>query len=202
MNLYYRYLEGCRCYNEQNDLPEKGWEWHHTLPQCLFGDQPFGLWLTKEQHAVASALQSLAFGVNCVCPWHVQLMPSRLWEFVRGTFVKDKQQIGKKTFEEKVGCHAPGMASKGAQKAKEMGVGARFASKEQLAEWGRKGGSISGGSRHTREYLVEWAKKTATTLWADPDHPELGHQNAGNLVKMQRKRNLPSGPENRVKVTK
>lgn len=36
--------------------------------------------------------------------------------------------------------------------------------------------------------------------WKDPDHPELGYQNCGNLVQMQRRRGYPHGPENRVKV--
>jgi len=75
--LYYRYLEGCRNFNELNDLPEKGWEWHHTLPQCLFGDQPFGLWLTREQHAIASILQSFAFGRMCTSGWHKKDLPEK-----------------------------------------------------------------------------------------------------------------------------
>lgn len=66
MNIYYRYLEGCRNFNELNDLPEEGWEWHHTLPRCIFGDQPIGLWLTKEQHALATLLQSLIFNRCCL----------------------------------------------------------------------------------------------------------------------------------------
>jgi len=76
--LYYGYLEGCRNFNELNNLPEKGWEWHHTLPQCLLGDQPFGLWLTKEQHAIASVLQSELFGTCCVFGWMKKLLPDKL----------------------------------------------------------------------------------------------------------------------------
>lgn len=37
--------------------------------------------------------------------------------------------------------------------------------------------------------------------WEDPDHPELGSHNAGNLVKVQRAHGYPHGPENRRKVT-
>ena len=54
-----------------------------------------------------------------------------------------------------------------------------------------KGGKIGG-------------KKGAATMhaqrWVDPDHPELGQQNAGNLVLMQKRRGLPHGKENRVQV--
>ena len=38
--------------------------------------------------------------------------------------------------------------------------------------------------------------------FVDPDHPELGVHNAGNLVQVQKKYNLPHGPENRVKIKK
>ena len=76
--LYYGYLEECRKFNELSDLPEKGWDWHHTLPQCLFGDQPFGLFLTKEQHAVASVLQSEVFSTCCVCGWMKKFLPEEL----------------------------------------------------------------------------------------------------------------------------
>ena len=37
--------------------------------------------------------------------------------------------------------------------------------------------------------------------WEDPEHPELGSHNAGNLVKVQRAHGYPYGPENRRKVT-
>ena len=92
--LYYGYLQGCRDFNELNGLPEEGWEWHHTLPQCLFGDQPFGLWLTKEQHAIASVLQSYAFGTCCVTGWMKQHLPENWlshWKFwKREGFLKNR----------------------------------------------------------------------------------------------------------------
>jgi hypothetical protein len=36
--------------------------------------------------------------------------------------------------------------------------------------------------------------------WEDPDHPELGKQSPGNLVRMQKRRGLPHEKENRRKV--
>jgi hypothetical protein len=39
-------------------------------------------------------------------------------------------------------------------------------------------------------------------LYQDPDHPELGITTAGAIVRKQKARGLPSGPENRVKVQK
>ena len=44
------------------------------------------------------------------------------------------------------------------------------------------------------------AKKMAITLFEDPDHPELGHHNAGNLAKKQKALGLPHGKENRRRM--
>lgn len=78
MEIYFRYLEGCRNFNELNDLPEEGWEWHHTLPRCIFGEQPFGLWLTPKQHAIATALQTLIFNKCCLFGGQLPLLPPQL----------------------------------------------------------------------------------------------------------------------------
>jgi len=43
-------------------------------------------------------------------------------------------------------------------------------------------------------------KRAATLQWEDPDHPELGTHNAGNLVRMQRKRGYACEKENRRRV--
>jgi len=42
--------------------------------------------------------------------------------------------------------------------------------------------------------------KSSSLKWIDPDHPELGVQNAGNLVKMQKSRGYPHEKENRVRI--
>jgi hypothetical protein len=44
-------------------------------------------------------------------------------------------------------------------------------------------------------------KTMSSQRWEDPDHPELGKTNAGNLVRMQIRRGLPHGPENRRRVS-
>jgi hypothetical protein len=38
-------------------------------------------------------------------------------------------------------------------------------------------------------------------VYEDPEHPELGRHNAGNLVKAQKKAGLPHGKEYRREVT-
>jgi hypothetical protein len=45
------------------------------------------------------------------------------------------------------------------------------------------------------------AKNLNGTKYYDPDHPELGEHSAGTLTMMQKRRGLPSGPDNRVKVS-
>lgn len=43
-------------------------------------------------------------------------------------------------------------------------------------------------------------KKVCASKWMDPDHPELGTHNPGNLAKIQRRMGYPAGKENRIKV--
>jgi hypothetical protein len=80
--LYYAYLAWCERDNWANyrDPNHDFMEWNHTLPQCIFGDLPIGQWLTIEQHAVASALQTLAWQEKCLCGMHKKHMPPLLWE--------------------------------------------------------------------------------------------------------------------------
>ncbi len=96
METYYTYLRWCRDYNERNliDPTSDKMEWHHTLPKWIFGDVRIGLWLTIKQHAIATALQTLAFNKNCLCPWHVQHLPDKLWELCRPLFSSSKREIG------------------------------------------------------------------------------------------------------------
>mgnify|MGYP007121433270 CR=1 FL=1 len=50
------------------------------------------------------------------------------------------------------------------------------------------------------ENLGKGAKTTNTTLWVDPDHPELGAHHFNRLAKLQRERGLPFGKNYRVKA--
>lgn len=95
METYLRYLNWCESYNERNLIVPAldKMEWHHTFPQCLFGDVNIGLWLTLKQHAIATALQTLAFNKNCICPWHVKHLPRVLWSRARPIYCQDKREI-------------------------------------------------------------------------------------------------------------
>lgn len=63
---------------------------------------------------------------------------------------------------------------------------------------GRGLGSIPYEERSARSSLV--VGKTNKSKWNDPDHPELGTHNPGNLAKLQRKHGYPSEKANRKKV--
>lgn len=83
--IYYAYLAWCEKNNWANmrDPNHDFMEWNHTLPQCMFGDQPVGQWLTKEQHAIASALQTLCFDRSCLFGTHFSFLPPYLRELVK-----------------------------------------------------------------------------------------------------------------------
>lgn len=83
------------------------------------------------------------------------------------------------------------------------GTGVFARSPEEISADGRKGGT-SNAINKTGFCAPGVARKGGLAVsrqkWADPDHPELGVQMAGNLVRMQKRRNLPHGKENRVRV--
>jgi hypothetical protein len=79
-DLYIAYIDHCVRYNYENDIDPHHYEmeWNHFLPQCIFGDQPIGQYLLLRQHAIASALQSLAFNYNCMTGGHKKFLPDEL----------------------------------------------------------------------------------------------------------------------------
>lgn len=155
MNIYYRYLEGCRNFNELNDLPEKGWEWHHTLPRCIFGDQPLGLWLTKEQHALATLLQSLTFNRCCLFGEQLNLLPYAWRSLGKAIYSKGASVRGKlgglTSLEKGTGIFGMTLAEKIQISTKvgkdnvEIGRGfwdPKFS--ELKSEWVKRGGQVQG----------------------------------------------------------
>lgn len=65
----------------------------------------------------------------------------------------------------------------------------------------KKGRSVRMRISENPDYQSECGTKAAKMKFYDPDHPELGYHNAGNLVQMQRRRGYPCGPENRKAVS-
>lgn len=120
--------------------------------------------------------------------------------------------------------HAMSMegSRKSGRLARESGQILKIATKEST----RKGGEITGRRNkelgHIQKVGREQGRKNAESghmekistpasrskggamsgsrKWVDPDHPEIGEHNAGNLVKLQKKLGYPCGKENRVKL--
>jgi hypothetical protein len=69
-------------------------EWNHFLPQCIFGDQPIGHYLLLRQHAIATALQTLAFKKNCLCGWHLDYLPDALRQLTHVYYIEAGRKIG------------------------------------------------------------------------------------------------------------
>jgi hypothetical protein len=96
-----------------------------------------------------------------------------------------------------IGIHAPGVREASGRKAVEEGLGmfrdpraSRKKAHQKMKE--KKVGIYAGDG--------EMSRKAGRTLFEDPDHPELGQHNAGNLVQKQKARGLPHGKENRRRV--
>jgi len=100
--VYVAYIHKCVQDNYINDIDPAHYEmeWNHFLPQCIFGDQPIGHWLTKRQHAIASALQTLAFRKNCMCGWHKHCLPEQLLNLAWPIFCNEAVSRGKRNAEE------------------------------------------------------------------------------------------------------
>jgi len=155
-DLHIAYVRECEKLNWANDIDPHHYkmEWHHILPQCLFGDQPIGAWLTLRQHAIASCLQSIAFKKWSNCGRFKALAPVWLWEksvkACRGEFVEQGKKFGETALLQGLGIHGatPEQRSKwgreGALKAMQMGVGCVSASSEQLSEWSRMSNGVTG----------------------------------------------------------
>jgi hypothetical protein len=104
-----------------------------------------------------------------------------------------------------------------------LGIGGRSVSKENRVKRGKKAaktnqtnktslfdpniqrqGPIAAHAQKDIDGKSLHAKKlgsiSCSIQFEDPDHPELGTHNAGNLVHRQKARGLPHGKENRRRV--
>lgn len=97
-DLYVAYVHHCVENNKKNDIDPHHYqmEWNHFLPKSIFGDWPIGQWLTLKQHAIASALQTLALKRNCMFGWHKRYLPEPLLTLSWVYYGKISQEEGEK----------------------------------------------------------------------------------------------------------
>jgi hypothetical protein len=113
---------------------------------------------------------------------------------------EQKDQIAKKTSDTLRTMYTPGERSERAR------VAVMSMTAEERTEAARKGGLGSRGkprnvSEEGRNRSAERARarnqKMNNTIYEDPEHPEIGKHNLGNLVKAQKRAGLPHGKEYR-----
>ena len=113
--LYVAYVNKCVRDNWINDIDPHHYrmEWNHFLPKCIFGDWPIGHYLTLKQHAIASALQTLALKQNCMCGWHKEYLTDTLLELAWPFYRSSSQKVISKTHSERDERGKSIMASRG-----------------------------------------------------------------------------------------
>jgi len=122
---------------------------------------------------------------------------------------------GERAFDKKVGIFSQTEREwaetrrKGGESTKDQNKGIFSQTKEQLAALGavsgrkikeERKGIFSLNEEEHRENAKKGGIKSASTLWEDPNHPELGRHPANLLALRQKRSNLPHSKENRVKV--
>ena len=83
----------------------------------------------------------------------------------------------------------------------EKDEGGKSVHARRMAVESHKERNSEGKSLRAVELASKWKHKLQE-LYRDPDHPELGITTSSAIVKKQKSKGLPSGPENRVKVEK
>jgi hypothetical protein len=224
-DLHIAYVRECEKLNWSNNIDPHHYEmeWHHILPQCLFGDQPVGAWLTLRQHSIASCLQSIALKKICFFSGlHKHFVPSWLWDLTLDATAKERENIARKGF-----VAVANLPRLGGIALTKQGKGIHTFSAEEKTQRGlkavetnRKNGTAvfasgvaslgaaavhlekdeEGKSLHAKRGGTLACQAINKQRWEDPDHPELGQHRPNTLVILQKHRGLPHGKENRRRV--
>lgn len=174
-DFYLSYLRACEEYNTRTDRDphHDAMEWNHRLPKAIFGEWAIGEWLLRRQHAVATALQTLAFEKCVLCGWHIELLPGWLWELCRPYYQSRSRRNGKvgkpgngfRTYELGVGIFTIESASKAKETLKRLHMdGKGMCDKERPGyyEDKRRAGAIGGALRaaQMRETMTGFCGQT------------------------------------------
>ena len=180
-DIYADFLYDCYIANQR--LNEEDWlyygrEEHHVEePACKGGKlTPLNSqFLTTRQHWIAGILQSEVRGHLCFAYVPSKVLPP-LFEMLRKKWVN---RTGTSNLLNSLN------KNKSHDTQREKGVGVW--SPVVQSSGGKVGGPLGG-------------RLVSSQKWVDPSHPELGAHNAGNLVRMQKRRGLPHGPKNRTRL--
>ena len=197
-DLHIAYVRECEKLNWANDTDPHhyGMEWHHILPQCLFGNQPIGAWLTLRQHAIASCLQSIALRKVCLCPWHHQHTPEWLWELMLEATEAERKVIARKGFDA-----VENFPTVGGIAVRDRSLGIFSLTEEERKERSRRAGAtardkkagIHGGTPEERK---EWSAKALSVKFRCL---VTGHiSNGAGLSSWQRARNIDTSLKERL----
>jgi hypothetical protein len=179
--VYDFYLYDCYIANQRltpEDWQYYGREEHHIEePKCKGGklNSLNSQFLTTYQHWIAGILQSEVRGHLSFAYVPAERLPP-FFEMLRKKWVN---QTGTSNLLN------PYNKSKSHNTQREQSAGVW--SPAVQSSGGKVGGPIGG-------------RLVSSQKWIDPSHPELGVQNAGNLVRMQKRRGLPHGPQNRIRL--
>jgi ribosomal protein L27 len=162
------------------NIPEHLFVYHHTLHTAVHGDD-FTKW--ARQGGRIGGQKSVEEKIGFL-----------------GASVEQRKEWGKlgneKLLEMGIGIHAPGVREASGRKAVEEKLGMFRNHRQSITRsheiMRQKGVGIYDGGK--------MSSKAGKTLFEDPDHPELGTHNAGNLVRVQKSKGLPHGKENRRKT--
>jgi hypothetical protein len=183
MIVYFRYLEKCKHDNTVNlrDPNHDYMEWNHTFPQCLFKGHGPGQWLTFEQHAIASALQTLAFDTNCLFGGMLKHLPNKLLDLCLpyySEYCRKSGAIGLEVQKDKKTQSDPEVNARRSASLKKTLSDPEVKEKKSNAvkgdknpQFGLKGelSPIYGLTRSTETRNRVSASKTGTKRWVNPE---------------------------------
>lgn len=154
-DLYVAYVHHCVEYNKKHHVDPHHYEmeWNHWLPKASFPEIHLGQWLTLKQHAIATALQTLALRKNCLCAWHKKHLPAELlklaWPFYRK---RSQETMAKWTSEQRTAYAIKSHQNKDSRVRSEIARKGALAYWENITEEDRQHHSARVSARLNKEW--------------------------------------------------
>ena len=205
-DLYVAYVHKCVADNWANDIDPAHYEmdWNHFLPQCIFGDQPIGHWLTKRQHAIASALQTLCFRKKCMFGWHKRYLPKHLlelaWPYYReASRITGKKQVNSLTLRNKSERYALGIPKTEEHKKK---ISEALKGRERTEEHCKNISSAKKGFKHSIESRNKMSRQRKGLPKSEEHKIKIGQGRKGKTQSEETKRKISESQKRRLALRK